>query len=135
MTDRVCQPPPRGLKAPGRALWKQLHEALPPTAEFDERDLAILALAARQADDVAALERSIRKVGVVVDGSKGQPRLNALVTEARQGRAAVARLLTDLDLDEQEVERPRSPRSRRAQHAAEVRWADVAARRERARGT
>ncbi len=134
MPDRVCPPPPRGLKAPGRALWGQLQEALPPTAEFDERDLAILALAARQADDVAALEREIRTEGVVVTGSQGQPRLNALVTEARQGRAAIAKLLTDLDLGEQEVERPRSPRSRRAQHAAEVRWAAVAERRERARG-
>jgi hypothetical protein len=94
---------------------------LPDDAELDEREAAILAAACRQADDVAALEEAIAKQGVVVEGSQGQPRLSPLVTEARQGRLAVARLLGELDLADPDAE-PRSAKWRRARHAADARW-------------
>jgi hypothetical protein len=94
---------------------------LPNDAEFDERELAVLAAACRQADDLAALEAVIAEEGVVAIGSKGQPRLSSLVTEVRQGRLALTRLLGELDLTDANAE-PRTARSRRAQHAATSRW-------------
>jgi len=112
---------PARLGPAGKALWRQIRAAVPEYSELDERELAILRAACGQADDLAALEAAIAKQGVVAIGSQGQPRLNALVTEARRGRLAVARLLGELDLSAADAE-PRTARSRRAQRAAQTRW-------------
>jgi P27 family predicted phage terminase small subunit len=117
----VAERPPKGLSEAGRALWRQIQRAVPDDAELDEREAAILAAACRQADDVAALEAAIAAHGVVVEGSRGQPRLSPLMTEARQGRLALARLLGELDLSDADAQR-RSARSRRGQQAANARW-------------
>lgn len=122
MSEQAVPRPPKGLGAAGQELWRALHAALPAEAEFDERELVILTLAARQADDVAALEGSLRSSGPVVEGSQGQPRLSGAVAEARQGRLAVSRLLGALELPDFEAERLRSSSSKRAQHAANARW-------------
>jgi P27 family predicted phage terminase small subunit len=125
---------PSGLRPAGRALWRRIHTGLPAECELDDREVAILSAACRQADDVAALEAAIAEDGVVATGSRGQPRLNPLVTEARQGRLAVARLLGELDLSDPDAE-PRTARSRRAKQAADARWDakdEIAARRARA---
>jgi P27 family predicted phage terminase small subunit len=112
---------PPGLRAAGKRLWRDIHHALPDDGELDERELAILAAACRQADDVAALEEAIAADGVMVAGAQGQTRLNAAVTECRQARLAVARLLGELDLSDPDAE-PRTARSRRARRAADARW-------------
>jgi hypothetical protein len=80
--------------------------------ELDEREEALLAAAARQADAVQALEADIAERGYVV-GS----RLNPSVPEARQGRTALARLLGGLDLPDS-----RSLTEIRAGRAARARW-------------
>lgn len=133
MAERATPTPPKGLNVAGRGLWVKLHEALPETVEFDERERALLELACRQADDVARLERAVRRDGATVVGSRGQTRLHPALGELRQARLAVGRLLGELELPNFE-EKPQSARSRHAQKAANVRWAQVAARRERARG-
>jgi hypothetical protein len=51
-----------GVQA-GAALVKAIREGLPAGVELDEREEALLDLAARQADDVAALEADIGKRG------------------------------------------------------------------------
>jgi phage terminase small subunit len=133
----VSEKPPEGLSGAGSALWRRIHRALPDDCELDERELAILAAASRQADDVAALEAAIAEHGVVATGSRGQPRLSQLVTEVRQGRLALARLLGELDLTDADAE-PRSSRSRRAKRAADARWDakdEIAARRARAQAS
>jgi hypothetical protein len=57
--------------------------------------------------------------GFVVKGSQGQPRLSAAVTEVRQGRLALARLLAELRLpDVDEVVGVNPVRQR----AARARW-------------
>jgi hypothetical protein len=98
-----------------------VHADLPSDCELDARGLSILALAARQVDDVAALERALRRDGETVPGSQGQPRLNPMIAEIRQGRFTVARLLGELDLSDADAE-PRSARSRRVQAAVNARW-------------
>src|SRR4051794_5396169 len=90
--------PPTGLQPPGRSLWRAMHAALPQDVEYDERELAILAQACRQADAVASLDAVLKRDGLTVVGSQGQPRLHPAVTELRQGRIALARLLGDVEL-------------------------------------
>jgi hypothetical protein len=132
---------PKGLGDPGAALWRSILAALPPddpehpedAVEFDERELATLELACRQADDVAALEAALEAIGSVwLEGSKGQPVLNPIVGELRQGRLALARLLGGLGLPNVDGRRV-SAASARGRKAAEVRWSGVVTLDERRR--
>lgn len=115
--------PPTGLREPGRALWRTLNAALPDDVEYDERERAILSLAARQADDAAALEEAVARDGATVAGSRGQPRLHPAVAELRQARIAISRLLGDLEIPDA-ADRPTTMPARRARKAADVRWAE-----------
>ena len=101
MSSARPNPPPDLLSA-GKKLWKSIVADLPEAVELDARELALLAHASRQADDIAALERALKRDGVTISGSAGQPRLNAALTELRQGRIALARLLGGLDIPEEE---------------------------------
>jgi hypothetical protein len=89
---------PRGLGNAGRSLWTSVLKAVPPNMELDEREQALLTLAAKQADDNAALEAAVAKQGRTVAGSRGQARVHPAIAELRNGRAAVAKLLKQLDL-------------------------------------
>lgn len=128
MTADSTPRPPERLGEAGSALWCSLTTVY----EFGPHELALLAVACRQADDVAALEALLARDGLVVPGSTGQPRLNAAVTEVRQGRLALSKLLDQLALpadDDDAAPVLRSPASRKAQKAARARW-DREARRE-----
>jgi hypothetical protein len=99
----------------GERLSRAILAGLPVGVELDEREQALLAAAAKQADDVAALEANIAERGRVVDG-----RLNPAVLEARQGRTALGRLLSGLDLPDS-----RSFTAIRATKAARARWQEA----------
>jgi uncharacterized protein with von Willebrand factor type A (vWA) domain len=101
----------------GATLIESIRQGLPPGVELDEREEALLDLAARQAGDVAALEADIAERGIRVEGSRGQPVLNPAVSEARQGRLALGKLLGQLDLPESTADVVRN-----ARHAADTRW-------------
>jgi uncharacterized protein with von Willebrand factor type A (vWA) domain len=102
----------------GRALVESILKGLPPGIELDERERTLLDQAARQADDIAALEADIAEQGIRVPGSRaGHTVLNPAISEARQGRLALGKLLGALELPESA-----SDSSRRAQRAAEARW-------------
>jgi phage terminase small subunit len=120
---------PRGLEASGRTLWHSVMADVPTDWELDARDLAVLEAACRQADDVAELEAAVGRDGVMVTGAAGQRRLNGAVTELRGARLALGRLLGQVDLPDEE-RRPVTEASRRAQRAANMRWAEQAARRQ-----
>lgn len=122
MSKSTHPAPPVGLKRAGKKLWRDTHKALDQGLAFDDRERSILNLAASQADDLADLERAIESGGTMVDGSTGQPVLNPAIPEARQARAAIARLLGSLDLSDPD-EKPNTAASRRASKAAESRWA------------
>jgi Phage terminase, small subunit len=115
------QPP--GLSAAGARLWEQMKAALPEGWTYDEREQAILERACRQADDLAELEKAIKRDGVVANGSQGQKVLNGLVSEARQARVVIARLLGEVTLPDETAEKPQTAASRRGQKAANTRWA------------
>ena len=99
--------PPKDLGAAGRKLWRAI------TAEHDlePRELAILLEAARQVDALESLAAALAKDGHTVTGAAGQTRLHPAITEARQGRLALGRLLDLLHLPAEEGE----PRKDRAQ--------------------
>jgi phage terminase small subunit len=120
--------PPKGLPVAGRRVWREVVGDLPESMEFTANELTLLAAAARQADDVAALEAVVKRDGVTVVGSAGQPRVHPAVAEARLGRAVLARLLGDLRVDTQDVTAATAA-SRRAQRAADARWSEHRARR------
>jgi len=88
----------------------------------------MLASACRHADMIARLEDLLAD-GLVSPGGAGQPRLSAAVTELRQSRLALSRLLADLSLPVDDVGEDGaatpvtlpSPASRRASHAAKAR--------------
>ncbi len=113
---------PTGLGPAGKRLWREMLAALPPGWEFDQRELALLDQACRQADDVAALERAVKKDGRTVKGSIGQVRLHPAVVELRQGRVVLARLLGELSMPVESAEKGTTAAGKRGLRAAKVRW-------------
>lgn len=110
-----------GLGNAGKRLRKVVLDDLPEGWELDARELELLELACRQADDLAGLEGLIRKHGRMVPGSQGQPVLNPAISEARQARAMIEKLLGRLAIPDDEGV-PRTAASERAQAAAQIRW-------------
>jgi len=78
---------PDGLEKAGKRIWSAI------LSEFclDERELLVLEQAARQADNVAALEAEIADSGLVSRGSSGQMRLSTVVVECRSVGRRVSR--------------------------------------------
>jgi hypothetical protein len=105
----------------GKALQRAVQAGIPDGWELDEREVEMLDLAARQADDLERLETAISEAGAMVAGSTGQPVVNPAIPEARQARIAISRLLGALQLPDAE-DSPRSAASERARKAARVRW-------------
>ena len=105
---------PAKLGPSGRRLWRLVLEEF----SLSGAELVLLEAACRQADDVATLEVGLRG-GFVVAGSKGQPRLSGAVTEVRQGRLALARLVAELRLPAEGEQVGKNPVKQRA---AQTRW-------------
>jgi hypothetical protein len=98
-------------------MIEAIRKGLPPGVELDERETALLDLASRQALDVERAADDLRQRGYLVEGSRGQQVVNPSVSEARQGRLALGKLLGQIDL-------PESTRDSvlAAQRAADARW-------------
>ncbi len=126
MSDHQRAPVPKGLTGRGRTLWRQLVDVF----EFRPDELRILEQAGHVLNEIGQLERAVREHGLIVEGSKGQPRAHPLLVELRASRSLLARLLGQLGLpDEPEqatlpgVEVPASrERSTKARRAALARW-------------
>ena len=101
----------------GERLSDAINAALVPGSELDEREAALLEAAAAQANDLAALEADICDRGHVLEDG----RLNPSVREVRQGRSALARLLSGIDLPDS-----KSFTELRGRRAIEARWAKEA---------
>lgn len=108
------------LGARGRAFW----DAAQVLYEFDIHEGEVLLEACRTLDVIDSLAGVVARDGVMSVGSQGQPVLNAAVSELRQQQAAVARLLTQLNLDAAEVGQVLSARQAQARAAAQKRWRD-----------
>jgi hypothetical protein len=87
------------------SLRDDLAGDLPEGFEWGAADLALLEQAEGLLQSVAELEAAIAHEGVVVEGSRGQSRVNGAVAELRQARSAVARIVS---LIAQTIERAES---------------------------
>ena len=92
-------------------LIEAIREGLPPGVELDEREAAILDLAARQARDIGLAEADIASRGDPVPGSKGPDVINPSISEVRQSRIALGKLLGQLDLPESTRDAVRTAKS------------------------
>ncbi len=119
--NRVVPRAPAGLGDAGRSVWRRILADVPEEWELDAREMVILEAAARQADLNRALEAAFAEDGVMVMGSQGQARMNAVATELRQGRIAVEKLLSSLALPGEDGH-TMTAAQKRAQAAAESRW-------------
>lgn len=112
---------PKGLGTAGKRLRKSILADLPNDWELDHREIELLELAARQADDLALLERAIKKEGAISTGSTGQTIVHPAILEARQARLAISRLVGLIELPDGE-ERPATAATTRGRKAAQARW-------------
>ena len=91
--------PPSGLLAPGRALWRAVHDAY----ELEPAEPALLLAACRTVDELDRLTTELATAPLTVVGSTGQPRANPLLAEVRQHRQILAVLLAQLEVPVDEV--------------------------------
>ncbi|MGC4109448.1 MAG: hypothetical protein QM747_03270 [Nocardioides sp.] len=118
----LSQRPPKGLGRAGRRAWKSI--ATRYVLRPDE--LLVLESACRCADVVAKLEDDLSGQPLIVKGSMGQEREHPLLSEQRQQRALLTRLLVQLklpDLEPGAVDDQAMARSVKARAAARSRWA------------
>lgn len=103
----------------GTALWA----AVVGHFELADHELVALRSACAHADMIARLEGMLSE-SLVVKGAAGQDRLSPAVTELRQGRLALSKLLADLSLPIEEAAgdvKLASPAARKASKAARSR--------------
>jgi hypothetical protein len=103
-------------KAAAVSLVTAIRDGLPSSHEWDERDRALLDLAARQAADIDRLEADITEQGVRVQG-RGASVVNQSLCEVRQARVALARILGQVDIPD-----TTPTRKLHARKAAVARW-------------
>ena len=83
--------PPSGLKASGRALWRDVLDGY----ELDQHETTILREACRTADSLDGLQSLLDDEGLTSPSSQGV-RVHPALVELRQQRVTFARLLTAL---------------------------------------
>jgi P27 family predicted phage terminase small subunit len=108
----------------GRRFWKRVVSEW----ECSPAELELLAEACRTLDELDVLRRAVAKEGATVAGSQGQRRAHPALSELRQARGELRRLLEALGIPAAvaasgEVEGVVSLASRRATRAARARWA------------
>ncbi len=117
-------PAPKGLGTRGRALWTRSAKVY----QFRPDELTILEEAARIADLIATLDAELEGAPRMIDGSKGQPIVNPLITETRMQRQTLDVLLKSLKMpnpDDNGAKRDRNGRitsSDQGRVMASARW-------------
>lgn len=105
---------PESLGEAGSALWSSI------VGKYELRpdELVTLQAACGQADMVSQIEDALVGESLMITGSQGQMVLHPLISEVRQHRSTLARLLAGLKLPDESGERPNQQRQ-----AAQSRWA------------
>jgi hypothetical protein len=109
---------PRGR---GRRFWCATTRGF----ELSGPELEILAEAARTLDELDALREAVAATGTTTEGSRGQPVVNPALSEMRQARAELRRLLEMLSLPDDAQDSGKAitgARSARAAKASRTRW-------------
>lgn len=90
-------PAPAGTRAAGRRLWRSVVDAF----DLEEHELALLREAVRTVDQLDQLAAVVAEDGPMVDG-----KVHPALTESRQLRPVLARLLASLRVPEDDDTRP-----------------------------
>ncbi|MHA3701485.1 hypothetical protein ACXR2U_04825 [Jatrophihabitans sp. YIM 134969] len=116
--DTPSVPQPAGLGTTGAAFWVKV------TAQYGLRldELVVLESACRTLDVLARLDAEVAGQPLTVPGSMGQMREHPLISEARQQRAALARLVRQLELPDEVTVGSALSRSSSARTLANARW-------------
>ena len=87
---------PNGLKPAGKKLWKRITESW----DLRPDELSVLEAACHEADLAALLQQIIDRPGFdpYTTGSMGQVVIDPVISEVRQHRATMQRLLASLKL-------------------------------------
>ena len=101
MSEIRPAPAPRDLASAGKALWKDVARQLADDGlELDARERRWLRDACAEADLIAVLEDGLKDAPLMVRGSQGQDVINPLISELRQHREALGRLLARLKTED-----------------------------------
>lgn len=109
--------PPVGLEAKGQRFWSDITKVY----DLGPHELLMLEDCCREADLIDRLEQDLAAAELVVKGSMGQPVASPLVTEIRQHRSTLARLIAALKLPADDGGAA-AERSSAARKAANARW-------------
>jgi hypothetical protein len=93
VSKRPASSPPAGASPAGCALWRSVLIEY----ELDEHELVLLVEAVRTVSALDELDAVARRDGLLIESSQGL-RAHPAVTEARQLRIALARILAALRL-------------------------------------
>jgi hypothetical protein len=118
MPENTAVLKPQGLGKRGSQLWKSFSSSY----AFRPDELIVVEQAARTLDTIGLLDEALSGQPLVVKGSMGQEREHPLLSEVRQQRAALARLLRQLDLPEEDAGYSAGSRSAAARSMARARW-------------
>lgn len=110
--------PPSDLKQRGRDYWTEIVAGF----EFNRSEIELLAEACRCMDNLDSLNAAIEEHGTMVTGSAGQLTANPAIGEARQQRIVLHRLLSALNMGDDEDDHVTTARQTSAQQAANARW-------------
>jgi hypothetical protein len=120
---RVKPATPAGLGKPGGAFWRST------TAKYALRvdELVVLEAASRTLDILARLDEALVSAPLMVRGGQGQERENPLLSESRQTRGVLARLVRQLALpdDATRADAAAVARTSHARAAAHARWGNA----------
>lgn len=114
MSVKWCAPD--GLGDSGKALWVSIAD------KYDLRsdEARVLTDACREADLIDRIETEMSDASMIVKGSMGQPAINPMVSELRQHRGTLARMLGQLKLPDEPGEGSGESNQQRA--AVNTRW-------------
>jgi hypothetical protein len=108
---------PRQPASAGQKLVRAIERDLADGLELDNRDRAVLDLIRATRDDIDRLETAC--ADVLIEDVAGTRKLNAAFTEVRLARAQLHRLISSLQLTNDELPAVKSDRH---QAAANARW-------------
>lgn len=90
--------------------------------DLSDSELELLEACKRILDEIDELQKSVDLHGVTIQGSTGQTRVHPALSELRQHRLALGRLLAQLQLPNEDGEKLASPAQAKSRQANQVRW-------------
>ena len=110
---------PPGLRARGARFWRTVTSAY----ELGVDELELLEEVCRLLDQLDALRAAVDADGLIVEGSKHQPRVHPAVPQANATRATLRHLVGALGLPDPDGDQVPTATTVRARKAAQTRWA------------